>query len=218
MKRTMSMKHQYSTIILAGGASQRMGCDKATLPWQNTTLISYLAQLVTAKSKQTVIVASDQQKISISSKHVIIVHDESPFPGPLLGLCYGLRSVLPEVPAFVTGCDYPLLTADIPGFLLQHLGSADVCLLKRASFRQPLPGLYHPRILSKLDVLIREGARSLQALLDVVEVVQVDETDWNCHFSPEVFLNMNTPADYELALLRFTERSMMTDQASKRGQ
>lgn len=212
------MDKNHSTIILAGGASQRMGRDKATLPWQNGLLIEHLARLFAPASQQVIVVAAQEQNIPALPQGVTIVRDESPFYGPLLGLRDGLRHAASDLPVFVTGCDYPLLTQSVPAYLLEQCGSADVCLLKRDNHRQPLPGLYHPRILPRLDAVIRMKAKSLQALLDVVNIQEVNEAYWYQHFSAEMFMNMNTPKEYEKALLRFAERSAVPSQTGESSQ
>lgn len=209
------MDKKHSTIILAGGASQRMGRDKATLPWHNGLLIEHLVRLFAPASQQVIVVAAQEQNIPALPEGVTIIRDESPFLGPLLGLRDGLRHAASDLPVFVTGCDYPLLSQMVPAYLLEQCGSADVCLFKRDNYRQPLPGLYRPRILSRLDAVIRMKARSLQALLDVVTNTEVEEATWQQHFPAEVFMNMNTPKEYEQALLRFAKRSAV---ASKTGE
>ncbi|HMO37106.1 MAG TPA: NTP transferase domain-containing protein, partial [Gemmatales bacterium] len=102
-----------STIILAGGASKRMGRDKATLPWNGKTLLEDLVQRFHQYSSKILVVAAIQQKIPPLPEHVHLVHDASAFPGPLWGLYYGLRAVMHSGPVFVTGCDYPLLPAEL---------------------------------------------------------------------------------------------------------
>lgn len=212
------MDKNHSTIILAGGASQRMGRDKATLPWQNTLLIEHLAQVFAPASHQVIVVAGQEQNIPALPEGVTVIRDESPFLGPLFGLRDGLRRSASDLPVFVTGCDYPLLTHALPAYLLEQCGSADVCLLKRDNHRQPLPGLYHPRILARLDAVIRMKARSLQALLDVVNIQEMSEASWQQHFPSEVFINMNTPEEYDRALLRFAERASIASQTGERGE
>ncbi len=212
------MDSKHSTMILAGGASQRMGRDKATLPWQNGLLIEHLTRLFAPASHRVIVVAAQQQNIPVLSEGVTIIRDDAPFHGPLLGLRDGLRHATSDLPVFVTGCDYPLLTQEVPAYLLEQCGSADVCLFKRDNHRQPLPGLYHPRILSRLDAVIRMKARSLQALLDVVNIQEVNEAGWQQHFPAEVFMNMNTPEEYAQALLRFGERPAVPSQTGERSE
>ena len=97
-------------ILLAGGRSQRMGRDKASLPWHGSTLARRAAGLLARCSEPPVIVvcAPDQELPGLPS-WIEVVRDPEPGLGPLAGLAVGLEAAAARAPvAAVCAVDAPL--------------------------------------------------------------------------------------------------------------
>lgn len=72
-------------VILAGGASRRMGRDKATLPWGDSTLLDHMrARLFKAGVDRVVILGKPDVEDGVA--------DETPFTGPVPALLSYLRA------------------------------------------------------------------------------------------------------------------------------
>ncbi|MEP6937964.1 MAG: NTP transferase domain-containing protein, partial [Chthoniobacterales bacterium] len=80
----------FSAVVLAGGKSLRMGCDKALLPFGGHRLLEH--QLATLRATgATEIFVSAREAEHYSWAGMPIVCDEISDAGPLAGLCATLR-------------------------------------------------------------------------------------------------------------------------------
>ena len=87
-------------ILLAGGRSQRMGRDKASLPWHGSTLARRAAGLLARVAEPPVIVVcAPEQELPPLPLWVQIVRDPEPGLGPLAGLASGLAAAGPRAEA-----------------------------------------------------------------------------------------------------------------------
>jgi molybdenum cofactor guanylyltransferase len=188
-----------SGIILAGGASRRMGRDKATLPWGDSTVLEHLCRQLQPLSL-LVVVGPDEQRLPPVPGGTL-VYDDQPYAGPLAGLAKGLAYFPTEAVVLVTGCDYPLLTMELVMQLLQAMNDAEAVVLVKDGVRQPFPGIYRAAMLPKVEQLLEVGRRSMQALLDAVECKTIAESMWQAWPGVERQLtNINTPEEYQRAL------------------
>lgn len=194
--------HDIAGIILAGGASKRMGKNKALLPWQGNNLLDHLINVMRPYCKPIVVSAAFQNEISSVHNDIVVIHDSSAFPGPLFGIQAALKEIPQDMPVFITGCDYPFIRGEIIQFLLAKLAEHDAVIFQAMQQPQPLPGLYHSRVRSTVDRIITSSAKkSLQALLDDLSVRFVcDEERRLIDADDRLLMNVNTQADYEQAL------------------
>ena len=92
-------------VILAGGASRRMGADKASLDWDGVRAVDRLAALAAALGLPSLIVAGADLGLSF-------VPDPSPQAGPVAGVIAAVARLHEE------GCDRALILAvDAPTLL-----------------------------------------------------------------------------------------------------
>src|ERR1051325_5807226 len=98
-------------IVLAGGKSSRMGCDKALLPWGETTLLNRTVSVVQEVSKRVIVVTDSANRYSLGGG-AIAVGDNYPGTGPLGGIITGLES-LPAGFHLVVAGDMPLVNPTI---------------------------------------------------------------------------------------------------------
>jgi molybdopterin-guanine dinucleotide biosynthesis protein A len=193
-------------IILAGGASRRMGRDKATLPWGESTLLEHLSRQFRPLTPLVIVGPHDRNLPSLPG--LTMVYDDAPFSGPLAGLVRGLACFPEEAVVLVTGCDYPLLTMSLVLLLHEAMNEANAVVLMKDGVRQPLPLICRASILPYGSSLLQEGHRSLQVMLDNVNCKAIEESIWQAW--PEVdtqLVNLNTPDDYQQAL----QRSLRTE-------
>ena len=191
-----------TAIILAGGQSQRMGRDKATLALGEHSLLERVVAIVQPLFPQ-LLVSVRQLRPDIELPQIC---DTQPNAGPLAGLCAALeKSTTPWI--FAVATDMPFVQAA----LIEHLA------LRRADFQavvpvvaghpQPLAAFYTVGALAVIqDLLAGDGKRSLRAALERLNVCYVDESELRAA-DPGLrsFFDLDTPED--LAQAREGEES-----------
>jgi molybdenum cofactor cytidylyltransferase len=93
----MSLSPSYAGVILAAGASSRMGSDKALLPWRNGTFLSSAINALQAASGLVIVVAGhNQQSVAptVYSNGAFLVTNRNPDDGQFSSLRVGLNEVL----------------------------------------------------------------------------------------------------------------------------
>ncbi len=184
-----------TALILAGGASTRMGCDKTVLTLEGQTLL----QRVIGEMQRvfpTVLVSVQRLRNDIDVPQIC---DEIASAGPLAGVCAGLAQArTPWV--FVIAADMPFIDPAMVATLAQWRGQADAVVPMIQGFPQPLAAFYakeaHP-VFQK--VLAEAGKHSLRNVLDALEVCWVDESSLRVS-DPGLrsFVDLDTPEDFSL--------------------
>ncbi len=161
-------------VILAGGASRRMGRDKAVMPHPRqpaTTMVEHTIAVLAARCAPIFVVAAPGQQLPPLDAHVL--RDEVRDVGPLLATGRGLRAAAAAgaARAFVSAVDLPDLTADLIETLAGYR-NADV-VLPWDGRDHYLAGIYRTDLADRIDTMIAAGQRSMRALADTVLVQRV---------------------------------------------
>jgi molybdenum cofactor cytidylyltransferase len=93
----MSLSPSYAGVILAAGASSRMGSDKALLPWRNGTFLSSAINALQAVSDLVIVIAGHNQQAvapTVCSNGAFLVTNRNPDDGQFSSLRVGLNEVL----------------------------------------------------------------------------------------------------------------------------
>jgi molybdenum cofactor guanylyltransferase len=194
-----------SAIVLAGGRSSRMGTAKALLPFDGEPLIAHIVRTLQPHFSEVVIVAAPQQELP--SLPARIVHDEVGYQGPVGGIFYGLQAAKGEL-AFVTSCDSAFVNTSLAEHLVAAADGFEVVVPRWEDRFQPLFAVYRKSVLPLLETQLARGELRPVYLFDKVPI-RVVEPEEIRRFDPDgaSFFNMNTPADYEAALGRWSARS-----------
>lgn len=168
-----------SAIVLAGGRSARFGRDKLAEPVGNRPLLHLAIDAVSTVAGEVIVVAPPGVDPSIPV-HARLIHDASPYEGPLAGFLTGLTAAR-EPLVLVVGGDMPSLEPAVLGLLVRRLeaSSADAAFLEYRSRRQQLP--FAIRTGAGTDVttrLLAQGERRLGALAERLSVRVVPEGEW----------------------------------------
>ena len=178
-------------IVLTGGASRRMGRDKAMLrypaPDGPKTMVELVVAAVARRCAPVFVVAAPRQ--ALPDLDATVLRDEIPGAGPLPATGQGLRAAAEAGlrRAFVCAVDMPLLTAE----LIDQLASdddADV-VLPFDGREHYLAGVYRTELADRVDALVAAGERSMRALVEAVGARRVAVAD------PVPLRNLNTLAD-----------------------
>lgn len=194
----MTANEPVSGVILAGGASRRMGHDKAFLEFAGRPMIAVVAERLRAVVAEIVIVAGDTARYRSFGDRC--VSDVYPGVGTLGGIHAGLRAAA-HPRALVVACDMPFLNPTVLRWFVQVPRPADLVVLKHAAGVEPLHALYRKSCLPAIERIIRNGERCAFAFYDQIDVCFVSPADI-AHLDPELcsFRNLNTPDDWQWAL------------------
>lgn len=187
-------------ILLAGGASSRMGQPKAWLPFGGRPLLAHLVERLADQFTEVVVVAAPEMELPESSARVVA--DRWPGEGPLPGLLTGLGAIESHA-AFVASCDLPLLDAGAAAALVEMLGEEFDAVVPRVEDRlHPLHAAYRRApVLDAGERLVASGVRRPVALFDQVRTLILPEESYaliDPHFHS--VMNINRPEEYEAAL------------------
>jgi molybdopterin-guanine dinucleotide biosynthesis protein A len=182
-------------LILAGGASRRMGSDKAFLEVDGVPLIARV-HAVLAPLFADVLIAAGRETQGRGPFPARVVYDEVPGLGPLGGVAAGLRAATtPWVFAFA--CDMPNLDAavieriareraeGIPAVVPESAGGVESC-----------HALYARAALTLIEASLREGERAPHRLFRRIGARVIPKAEIAA-VDPEFrsLANLNTPDD-----------------------
>ncbi|MDH6194733.1 molybdopterin-guanine dinucleotide biosynthesis protein A [Mycobacterium frederiksbergense] len=179
-----------AAVVLAGGASRRMGRDKATLPFEGSTLVERVVAAVSTRCSPVFVIAAPGQPLPEVAAEVL--RDEIRGMGPLVATGRGLRAAAEAGRdlAFVCAVDMPYLSADLIDELAgpaERLG-ADI-VLPWDGRDHYLAGIYRSSLTEQIAVLVREGKRSMRALAESVDTQRIVMAE------QRALTNVNTAAD-----------------------
>lgn len=191
-------------MILAGGASSRMGRNKALIELEGQPLIARVVQALRPLADDILIVANDPQPLSFLN--LPIIPDITPGYGPLMGLYSGLKGASGEL-AVMVAVDMPFLTPDFLRFLLALAPDHDVVIPEAGGRLHPLCAVYRrTTCLPAIEQVIARGQRRLIAFHPLVRVRRVGEDELRA-ISPDLLAlaNVNTPQELAWARERLRE-------------
>jgi molybdopterin-guanine dinucleotide biosynthesis protein A len=186
-------------IVLAGGASQRMGRNKAFLELNGRSLIEVVIERMASVCAEVLVVAGDGQPYA--GLGVPVVEDRFRGVGVLGGLHAGLEAAAYEL-ALVVGCDMPFLKPDLLQAFVTWAEGFDVVVLRygHEGYVEPLHGAYRRTCLPAIETTIRSKRRRIVSFFSQVRVRYVTQ-DQVTPFDPNLysFRNVNTPKEWETA-------------------
>jgi molybdopterin-guanine dinucleotide biosynthesis protein A len=181
-------------VVLAGGASRRMGRDKATLrlpaAFDGRTLVEQLVFVVRQRCDPVFVIAAPGQTLPEMSARLL--RDEVPGLGPLPAVGLGLRAAARAGAqwAFVGAVDMPFLTVDLIDALTgpaARLGADAV--LPWDGRDHYLAAVYRTGLAERVDALVVSGERRMGALVDMSDTQRIVLPD------SRPLANLNSPAD-----------------------
>lgn len=183
-------------LVLAGGASRRMGTDKRLVSVDGVPMLQRTLGRLAPASSLVVIDPRDPPAIALPPC-ARFVADTRPGEGPLAALEAGLQAT--DAPVVeVVGGDMPWVRPALLSLLTLRLltdPEADVACLSDRRGPRPLPlALRRDPTLRRITALLDGGERRLRALLPGAQVLQPDH--WRTvDPSGETLRDVDTPAD-----------------------
>jgi len=193
-----------SAIILCGGGSRRMGCEKASLAFGDEAMLARVVRLVceVIPLERIVCVAAKTQSLPELPAGVKVVRDRQPDCGPLEGLATGLAAVSEFAEcAFVTTCDAPLLVPEFVTKLASVVREHDAVVPKINGQWYPLSAVYRTSVLEAADERLRNNQRRVIDFVEAINARAVGREEFS-EVDPNLLSvrNCNTMEEYQKLL------------------
>ena len=183
-----------AAAVLAGGASRRMGRDKATLRVGGVELAALVLAAAAQVADPVVLVAPEGHP----ARRVAAPAVADPGLGPLAALAAALDALEADH-VLVLAADHPGLRVPLLAHLVALAGEADAVACRRGPRLEPLVAVYR-RAPALAAARSRQagppGGHSLLGLLDGLRTLVVEEPDWR-RIDPDgrSFADLDDPAD-----------------------
>jgi molybdenum cofactor guanylyltransferase len=180
----------FTGAVLTGGASTRMGTDKAQLVVDGRALASIAAAaLADAGAAEVLAIGGDLD--ALRALGLDARPDEHPGEGPLGGIITALGAATHDV-TVVLACDMPAIDRDAVAALVAALdaeSAADVAAALDGDRLQVLTAAYRGRVRPVLEARFGEGERAVRRAIESLVVVTVDDLE------PRTLADVDGPAD-----------------------
>jgi FdhD protein len=180
-------------VILAGGASARMGSNKALLPYRGGRFIESIYRQMAELFPEVLLVTNNPEQYDFLPCRKVT--DLYPGMGALAGLHSGLVHAS-NSRVFAVACDMPYLDPA----LVRHLAEtaeADVVIPESGSGTEPLHSFYSKEVIPAIEEALAAGERRISSFFPAVRVRVVPKAEV-ARFDPDYrsFYNINTPDEY----------------------
>lgn len=187
-------------VVLAGGASRRMGQPKAALLMEGEPLLHRVVRLL-GEALPAVIVVGDPTVAELVPETRLIA-DAFPGRGPLGGLRTAFDAT--DVPwLFLVACDMPFLRPALIRAMAHRalvVADADVVALPGSGGLEPLHAWYSRRCVPVIDEQVACWDWSMRHLLGRLKVDVTATEEWlRCDPEHHSATNVNTPEDWTAA-------------------
>ncbi len=187
-----------AAAILAGGRATRLGgINKGALEVGGAAIVD--RQLAALRSVTRDIFVVGRPDPLWTARGLRVVADEIAAAGPLGGIYTALLHS-PADRTLIVGCDMPFLVPDVLG-RLASVDGADVVVARSARGVEPLCAIYSRACAAEIRARLERGAYEASALPAGFRIAEVGVE------RGLVFVNVNTPHDYERAR-RLVERQL----------
>jgi molybdopterin-guanine dinucleotide biosynthesis protein A len=177
-----------SGFVLAGGASRRMGQDKALLPLGAGTMVEHIASAVRKAAGNVTILGPIERYSHLGFP---VVPDKIENCGPLGGL-YTALSITDADWNLLVACDMPDVTAAFLTQLLEAAETSDAdCLVPESAGKlDPLCAVYHRRVAPAAESAIHRKLFKMQDFISTLRTSRWPVPD------ARPLSNVNTPSEW----------------------
>jgi molybdenum cofactor guanylyltransferase len=188
-------------FVLAGGESRRMGTPKQLLVLDRQTMLDRQLRLLRQVCGAAAVVG-EQTTAPDGSPAFSDIH---PVRGPLGGIHAGLVYSRTEYNLFIS-CDLPFLRSNFLEYLCERaIESGADATIPRTSDQcfQPVCAVYRRRIRRIIQWSLEAGNGKITRVFPQMRCEFLDSSELaKKGFSSAMFVNMNSPADYQAARRR----------------
>jgi molybdopterin-guanine dinucleotide biosynthesis protein A len=184
-----------SAAILAGGASSRMGANKALMHFHGEPLITRVAKALAACPAISEILLITNTPAEYAFLYLPCFPDIQPGKGPLGGI-YTALTHAKFSRALVVACDLPFITPELLDYLCREGEGAEVCVLESDKGVEPLCAVYAKSCLPVIEKQLRNGRLKVSDFYPQVDtkIIRLDAS--LPFYKPHLLANVNTPEEF----------------------
>jgi molybdenum cofactor guanylyltransferase len=191
-----------AAVLLAGGESRRMGCDKATLLLQGTPLWQHQLSLLLQLSPTTLLVSAGHPPPWLPPD-TRFIPDASPSSGPLGGLAASL-SAIHTTHLLALPVDMPAMTASHLASLWRAASPGCGVLPWLDDRAEPLPAIFPAESAPIAATLLAGPDASLRTLTHTLLTAGLMKKEIIGSPDSKLYANCNSPADFQAQQLHAT--------------
>ena len=191
------VRHPLTCGIIAGGASARMGSNKALLPFRGKPLLARQLDVLRPLFGRVLLAARDPAPYAPFD--VEVVPDLLAERCALTGI-HAILSASTTEHAFIVACDMPFLSAGLIKNLLGRSEGNDVVVPESNTQIEPLHAVYSRACIAPIEDAARRGAWKVSSFFPCIRALRIPVTldDWLVE-GRSPFFNANTPGDWDSA-------------------
>ena len=183
------LREPATAIVMAGGASRRMGRDKRWIRIGERPMIEYVIEQLRPHFEEVLISAAASAGLEHLGQRIII--DRGAGAGPLLGLACALQESRHEL-NFVVACDVPDVPLPLARRMVRECAGFDAVVPRsRGGHLEPLLAVYRSTAAAAMRRHLRKGNYKITDTLDRLRVRYIDLP------ADGAPVNLNTAEDYE---------------------
>ena len=189
-----------SGVVLAGGASHRLGFDKALLTLPNgRPLLLDMVEKVAAVCHEVFVVTDAPDRFKDLDLPARLIRDRLPGQGPLEGIHTALEAIATEH-ALVIACDMPFLNTALLRYMVTVDRHYEALVPVQGQRWHTLHAIYARSCLLAIEALLAQGGQEVRGLLPRVRLEPLTMKEWK-ELDPEglSFFNLNRPVDLRAA-------------------
>jgi len=179
---------QVAGVLLTGGASRRMGTDKAQLVVNGETLAARSARVL-ADACDPVI------EVGPGVSGLPAIQEDPPGAGPLVALLAGIGALGNPRVVVLLACDLPFVDASLLRLLVERPGTGTVIPVVDGR-AQYACARYGPAALAAAVGALRAGDASLRSIAQSGAEL-LDESQWGRVTTARALADVDTPEDLE---------------------
>jgi len=188
MSEKRTQRSDITGVVLAGGKSSRMGCEKALLTLDGDTFLARVIRTLQEIFESVIVIVDRPDRFP--PLDVPVYADIFKNCGPLGGIHVAL-TVAKTNTLFVASCDIPLLTPAVISSIIKNPLQGDVVVASTFGHVQPLCGCYARSCLPALESHLKEGNLSVNEFLRSVRSSRITVDGQR-----EALTNINSRDDY----------------------
>jgi molybdenum cofactor cytidylyltransferase len=187
-------------VVLAAGQSKRMGANKMTLPWQGTTVIAQVVEVLHASHVSPIVVVTGGYEVQVREAlqmQPVVFASNADFARTEMAtsLQCGLRVIPNEVDAILIALgDHPQIEAGIVrGIIQRYIDTGSTLVIPSYRMKRGHPWLVDRSLWG--DLLELNQTQTMRDFL----TTHGNEIDYFEVDTPSILKDLDTPADYAAA-------------------